>query len=82
MTTPSRVLELLRTAPLAVASALGWVLGTAWAALVAVVSGVGLVVGTAYLALRTLAFALYYGFLLGAHIKLEPVPKRKPSILE
>lgn len=70
--------ELLRAAPLAVATAVGWVFGTAWAALVAVISGVGLVVGTTYLALRTLAFALYYGFLLGAHIKLGPAPPRPP----
>jgi hypothetical protein len=73
------ILNLARSAPLAVASALGWVVGSLWHLLVLTATGFGMVVGTVFLAAKFLAFAVAYGFLKGAHIKLVP-KNRNPSM--
>jgi hypothetical protein len=75
-----QILNLARSAPLAVASALGWALGTLWHLLVLGATGVGMVIGTVFLAGKFLAFAVAYGFLKGAHIKLVPKQPRNPSM--
>jgi hypothetical protein len=74
------VLNLLRSAPLAVATALGWIVGSLWHLLVLTATGFGMVVGTTFLACKFLAFAVAYGFLKGAHIKLVPKQQRNPSM--
>lgn len=81
---PSQILpgaaRLVKITPLATGTAVGWVLGTIWALVMWLVTAVGVILGTTFLALNTLRFALYYGFLKGAHIKLEPAKPRQPSI--
>lgn len=74
-----QILNLLKTAPFAVAAALGWLVGTAWHLLVLLFTTIGVVLGTTYLAVRHLIFALFYGFLKGAHIQLQQKP-RGPSM--
>ena len=73
------ILNGLKTAPFAVAAALGWTVGFAWHLVVLTFTGIGIVLGTTYLALRHLVFALFYGFLKGAQISLEP-KRRNPSM--
>jgi hypothetical protein len=75
----AEILGVVKTSPFAVASALGWLLGTAWHLLVLTATGLGMVVGTAFLAVKFLAFAVAYGFLKGAHIQLVP-KKNGPSM--
>lgn len=87
---PSEILpgiaRTVKLSPLALASGVGWVIGTAWAIIVAGVSGIGWVIGTVVLMLKTLGFATYYGFLKGAHIKLvtkeeaAQMQQRRPSM--
>lgn len=77
-----QIVNLLKTTPFALAAALGWTIGMAWHLVVLTCTGIGVVLGTTYLALRHLIFAVYYGFLKGAQIKLVPKNEqpRNPSM--
>lgn len=76
-----QILNLAKTIPFAVAAALGWTVGFAWHTLVLLATGVGVVLGTTFLAAKHLAFAVAYGFLKGAQIKLVPKNQgRNPSM--
>ena len=76
------VVNALKTTPFALATALGWTIGTAWHLLVMLASAVGIVLGTTFLAVKHLGFALLYGFFKGAQIKLVPKNQqpRNPSM--
>jgi hypothetical protein len=72
----------LKLVPVALSTAVGWLIGSFWSVLQFIATASGAVVGTVYLALHTLVFAFYYGFLKGARIPLVKAEdaKRKPSI--
>lgn len=73
--------NLLKTAPFAVAAALGWAVGMTWHLAVLTATGIGMVIGTTYLVIKHLMFAVAYGFLKGAHIQLVPKDAaRSPSM--
>lgn len=78
----AEILGVAKTAPFAVAAALGWAVGMAWHLVVLLATGIGMTLGTVYLISRHLAFAVAYGFLKGAHIQLVPKDqvKRGPSM--
>jgi hypothetical protein len=73
--------NLLKTAPFAVAAALGWTVGMAWHTMILLATAIGVVLGTTFLAVKHLGFAVAYGFLKGAQIKLVPKNQgRNPSM--